>query len=210
MKKALLSTVTTTIAVLAVTLATAGWRAAAARQGTPPSGGKPPQATMNPVPKTPVPVKRPPGVRGEIQRELDDAEREIVALASATPPEKFSWRPAPGVRSFGEVLLHVAEVNYQASGFWGAKTPAGVDLKKLEQQGADKGNSVAALRVSFETVRASIATMTDADVERQINYYGRQATVRAAMISLTTHGHEHLGQLIAYARMNGITPPWSR
>jgi uncharacterized damage-inducible protein DinB len=172
------------------------------------AGTQPPHAAAASA-KVQVPVKRPAGVRGDVQQQLDSAERELVALASAVPPEKFSWRPAPGVRSFGEILLHVAEVNYEASAFWGAKTPANVDLKKIQQQGADKGSSIAALRVSFEFVRTSIAGMSDADLERQIEFYGSPSTVRAALLGVVSHAHEHLGQAIAYARMNGIVPPWS-
>jgi uncharacterized damage-inducible protein DinB len=196
------------IAVLACVAAasTAGSRAAAARQGGPATGGKPPQGSSGIIP---VKVKRPPGLRGEIQQQLDDAEQKLIQLASVVPPEKFSWRPAPGVRSFGEVCLHVAGGNYEIGGMWGLKPPAGVDLQKIEQQGADKGNAIAAMRVSFEQVRESIAAMPDSDVEKSINYFGHPGTVRLALIETAVHAHEHLGQAIAYARMNGIAPPWT-
>jgi len=192
---------------LAAALAGAGWRSAAARQGAAAAGGKPVQGSS---PIVPLKVKRPPGLRGEIQQELDDAEQKLIELASVVPPEKFSWRPGPGVRSFGEVCLHVAGGNYEIGGMWGMKTPAGVDLQKIEQQGADKGNAVAAMRVSFEQVRESIAAMPDGDVDKTIPYFGhRTATVRLALIEAAVHAHEHLGQAIAYARVNGIVPPWS-
>ena len=192
---------------LALALAVLGGRPASARQSAPATGGKPPQATSGVI--LPVKVKRPPGLRGEIQQELDDAEQELVQLASAVPPEKFSWRPGPGVRSFGEVLLHVAGGNYELGELWGVKPPAGVDLKKIEQQGADKGNSIAAMRVSFELIRQSIAAMPDSEVDKSINFFGRPGTVRRAMISAAMHAHEHLGQEIAYARVMGIVPPWT-
>jgi uncharacterized damage-inducible protein DinB len=183
----------------------AGGLAAAAQQGPAAAGGKAP-ATPAVVP---LQVKRPPGFRGEIQRELDDAEQKLIQLASVVPPEKFGWRPAPGVRSFGEVCLHVAGGNYEIGSTWGMKLPAGVNLAKIEQQGADKGNAVAAMRVSFEQVRGSIAAMSDGEVEKSIPYFGHQGTVRLALIETAVHAHEHLGQAIAYARMNGIVPPWS-
>jgi uncharacterized damage-inducible protein DinB len=190
---------------LAVALA-AGWRPAAARQGASPTGGKASQGSSAIIP---LKVKRPPGLRGEIQQQLDGAEKELIQLASAVPPEKFSWRPGPGVRSFGEVCLHVAGGNYEIGGLWGVKPPPNVDLKKIEQQGADKGNSVAAMRVSFELLRESIAAMPDSDLEKPIDYFGQPGTVRAALILAAVHAHEHLGQLIAYARVNGIVPPWT-
>ncbi len=191
---------------LVVAAATAGSAAAAAGQGSPSTGGKPSKSAQGIVP---LKVKRPPGYRGEVQAELDDAEQKLVELASVVPPEKFAWRPAPGVRSFGEVCLHVAGGNYEIAGAWGMKPPQGVDLKKIEQQGADKGNAVAAMRVSFEQVRESIAAMSDGDVERSITYFGRPGTVRLALLETAIHAHEHLGQAIAYARMNGIVPPWT-
>jgi hypothetical protein len=198
--------VATACLALAVALGGAGWRSAGARQGAA-AAGKPPQGSPTIVP---LKVKRPPGLRGEIQQELDDAEQKLIELASVVPPEKFSWRPGPGVRSFGEVCLHVAGGNYEIGGMWGMKTPPGVDLRKIEQQGADKGNAVAAMRVSFEQVRESIAAMPDSDVDKTIPYFGhRTATVRLALIEAAIHAHEHLGQAIAYARVNGIVPPWS-
>jgi uncharacterized damage-inducible protein DinB len=191
--------------VLALLLA-AGGRSAAARQGATPTGGKAPQGSTTIIP---LKVKRPPGLRGEIQQQLDEAEKELIQLASAVPPDKYGWRPGPGVRSFGEVCLHVAGGNYEIGALWGVKPPAGVDLKKLEQQGAEKGNAVAAMRVSFEALRQSIAAMPDADLEKPIDYFGQPGMVRAALIEAAVHAHEHLGQLIAYARVNGIVPPWT-
>ncbi|MBV8200263.1 MAG: DinB family protein [Acidobacteria bacterium] len=198
--------IATAVVACAAAASSAGWRAAAARQGVPSTGGKPQQG---PAAVVPLRVKRPPGLRGEIQQQLDDAEQKLIALASAVPPEKFGWRPAPGVRSFGEVCLHVAGGNYEIGGMWGLKPPAGVDLQKIEQQGADKGNAVAAMRVSFEQLRASIAAMPDSEVEKSIDYFGHPGTVRLALIEAAVHAHEHLGQAIAYARMNGIVPPWT-
>jgi len=194
------------VMVLALAAASAGgWRAAGAQQGAAAPGGKPQSAP----PIIPLKVKRPPGLRGEIQQQLDDAEHKLIELASVVPPEKFGWRPAPGVRSFGEVCLHVAGGNYEIGSQWGMKIPAGVNLDKIEQQGADKGNAIAAMRVSFEQVRESIAAMSDADVERSIKYFGRPGTVRQALVETAVHAHEHLGQAIAYARMNNIVPPWT-
>jgi uncharacterized damage-inducible protein DinB len=195
-------------ATLLAALAASGWRPAAARQGASPTGGRPAQDGASAA-ITPVMVKRPPGVRGEIQYELDDAEQKLIQLASVVPPAKFSWRPAPGVRSFGEVFLHVAGGNYELGNFIGMKPPPNLDLKKIEQQGSDKGNAIAAMRVSFEKLRESIAAMSDADLEKQIDFFGKPGTERLALIEAAVHAHEHLGQAIAYARSNGIVPPWT-
>lgn len=107
--------VATAVVACAAAVSAAGWRTAAARQGGAAAGGKPAQGSSGLVP---LKVKRPSGLRGEIQQQLDDAEQKLVQLASVVPPEKFSWRPAPGVRSFGEVCLHVAGGNYEIGSIW--------------------------------------------------------------------------------------------
>jgi uncharacterized damage-inducible protein DinB len=157
----------------------------------------------------PAAAAKPTGLRADVQAMLDRAEQELVALASVMPAEKFSWRPAPGVRSFGEVLLHVAGGNYEIGAAWGVKPPPTVDLAKIEEQGADKGNAVAAMRVSFEEMRKSIAAMPDSELERPIDMFGHHIKVRTALLAAVSHAHEHLGQAIAYARMNGVVPPWT-
>jgi uncharacterized damage-inducible protein DinB len=197
--------VASAVVAFAATASAAGGQAAGAPQGAPAAGGKPPASSGI----IPLKVKRPPGLRGEIQQQLDDAEQKLVQLASVVPPEKFGWRPSPGVRSFGEVCVHVAGGNYEIGAMWGMKAPAGVDLAKIEQQGADKGNAIAAMRVSFEQVRESIAAMPDSDLEQQTKSSGHPRTVRSALILAAVHAHEHLGQAIAYARVNGIVPPWT-
>ena len=190
----------------AAAVSAAGWRAAGAQQGAPATGGgKPPGASTI----VPLKVKRPPGLRGEIQQQLDDAEQKLVQLASVVPPEKFGWRPAPGVRSFGEVCLHVAGGNYEIGAMWGMKVPAGVDPRNLEKEGADKAKTVAALKQSFDFVHQAIDALPDSELHKPIKIFGRDAVVAEAMLGIASHDHEHLGQAIAYARMNGVVPPWS-
>ena len=150
-----------------------------------------------------------PSVRAVALRQLAAAEKKLMSLADATPAEKFGWRPAEGVRSVGEVYMHVASANYFLPTFWGAKLPAGVDPRGLEKEGADKAKTVAALRQSFEFLHQAIDAVPEADLGRQVAVFGQQATVGEVMVGVATHSHEHLGQSIAYARMNGIVPPWS-
>jgi uncharacterized damage-inducible protein DinB len=150
-----------------------------------------------------------PSVRAVALRQLAAAEKKLLSLADATPAEKFGWRPAEGVRSVGEVYMHVASANYFLPTFWGAKVPAGVDPRGLEKDGADKAKTVAALKQSFDFLHQAIDAVPEADLSRQVAVFGQQATVGEVMVGLATHGHEHLGQSIAYARMNGIVPPWS-
>ena len=152
----------------------------------------------------------PATVQSDILASIKDAEDKLLALADATPAEKFGWRPAEGVRSAGEVFAHVAGGNYFLPTFWGVKTPEGVDPRSFEKSASDKAGTIATLRKSFEHVRAAVANASAADLDKAIQLFGRPSTVRGAMLISATHAHEHLGQAIAYARSSGIVPPWSR
>ena len=149
-------------------------------------------------------------VRAEILRQIEDAEKKLVALAEATPAEKFAWRPAEGVRTTGEVLAHVAAANYFLPTFWGAKMPEGLDPRGFEKSGSDKAKTVETLKNSYNHLRQVAQALSPADLDRSVKLFGRDAVVREVLMVLASHSHEHLGQSIAYARMNNITPPWSQ
>lgn len=149
-------------------------------------------------------------VRAEILRQIEDAEKKLVALAEATPAEKFAWRPAEGVRTTGEVLAHVAGANYFLPTFWGAKLPEGVNPRGFEKSGSDKAKTIDTLKKSYDHLRQAAQALSPADLDRSVKLFGRDAVVREVLMVLASHSHEHLGQSIAYARMNKITPPWSQ
>jgi uncharacterized damage-inducible protein DinB len=150
------------------------------------------------------------GVRGSILFGIDQAQEKLMALANAMPAEKYGWRPGEGVRSVGEVFNHVASANYFFPTLWGGTVPAGVDPQSLEKaMSGDKAKTIDTLQKSFDNVRASILAVPEADLNRKIKIFGHDATVRDAMMIVVTHGHEHLGQSIAYARSNAVVPPWS-
>jgi len=150
-------------------------------------------------------------VRGSILFQIDQARDKLIALAEAIPAEKYAWRPGEGVRSAGEVFNHVSGSNYFFPTLWGAKTPAGVDPRTFEKQlSGDKAKTVETLKQSFEQARKEIQAVPEADLGRKIKIFGNDATVRDAMLIIATHAHEHLGQAIAYARSNGVVPPWSQ
>jgi uncharacterized damage-inducible protein DinB len=161
-------------------------------------------------PAKPAAATLPPGVRGDILWQLREGHKKLLSLAEATPAEKFAWRPAEGVRSVGEVYEHVAGGDYLLSSMWGAKPPAGVNPEGLEKNGADKAKVIADLKTAYDHMERQISEMTDKDLDRQVDFFGRKATVRQVALGSAVHAHEHLGQAIAYARMNGITPPWSQ
>ncbi len=147
------------------------------------------------------------GFRAEFLRDLDGVQRKIVDLASAVPADKYSWRPAPGVRSISEVYMHIAGGNYLLASFTGMKPP-GYDTRSLEKI-TEKDRVLVELKKSFDHLRTAALNATDSDLDKSINMFGNDTTERAAFLTALNHLHEHLGQSIAYARMNGVVPPWS-
>lgn len=147
-------------------------------------------------------------VQSEFIADLDDVQQKLFDLANAIPAEKYGWRPEPGVRSVSEVLMHVAGGNYFLATFLGARPPAGVpkDLEKIR----DKKRVLEELEKSFAFVRNVASTKPDAELEKVATMAGKPITHRAVFTRMLNHVHEHLGQSIAYARMAGVTPPWSR
>lgn len=147
------------------------------------------------------------GFRASFLKQIDDAEKKLIALSEAVPQEKYSWRPAPGVRSISEVFMHVAGSNYFILNQMGVKVPAGLDANP--EKITDKAKVVDSLKRSFEFVRQTALNTSDANLDKPVNLFGDKATARDVFFLLATHIHEHLGQSIAYARTNGVVPPWS-
>lgn len=150
-------------------------------------------------------------VRAEYLTILNDAGNKLVRLAEAVPAEKYTWKPGDGVRTFSEVFLHVAAGNFGiASRRLGASVPEGVSLQGLEKSTTEKAKVIELLRQSVDTARQAATTVPVADLEKTSRWFdGSQVTQRYILFFLATHNHEHLGQAIAYTRMNGITPPWT-
>jgi uncharacterized damage-inducible protein DinB len=145
----------------------------------------------------------------DLIRSIEDARGKLVQLADATPEAKFAWRPGKGVRSTGEVFLHVVQANYLLPTLMGVKTPEGMDPMHIETGGADKAKTIAMLKASFDHAEDAIRNTPDADLDKTVKIFDHDGSVRDVEMIILSHAHEHLGQSIAYARMNGITPPWT-
>ena len=151
------------------------------------------------------------GVRQELIAGMSGAGEKLVALAMAIPAEKYSWRPAPGVRSVSEVFVHMIEENYAIPGMVGVKLEPDVTLAKdSEKTVTDKGQIVDLLKRSFAHAKGGMMGVPDKQMNKMVDFFGSPSTKRGVLVGMTTHAHEHLGQMIAYARMNGVTPPWSK
>ncbi len=141
---------------------------------------------------------------------------KLVELAEAMPADKFSWAPNEDVRTVSEVFMHVAGVNTLMPAGLGAAPPEGVEmpdnpmamLQDLEANVTAKDEVINQLKASFEYAAGAIPSITD--LETEVDMFGFPGTKRAYLFILLTHAHEHLGQAIAYARSNGVVPPWSQ
>lgn len=140
----------------------------------------------------------------------------LTQLAEAMPEATYQWRPMEGVRSVCEVYLHAAFSNYACVTVSGGTVPESVgfvmDFSKAhdwETQTTDKAAVIEKLNESFDILKKRIAELTQEDLDREVEVFGMTMSVRNFIISMIAHAHEHLGQGIAYARMNDVTPPWS-
>jgi len=138
---------------------------------------------------------------------LEEQQSKIVSLAEAVPQAKYAWAPAKGVRSNAQVYLHIAMVNYVIADFLGVKPPAGFAAKGFEGSTTDKAKIVEQLKSSFDYLKQAFRAST-VD-EKHVKFFGSDVTTRDAILRTLSHNGEHMGQAIAYARMNGIVPPWT-
>jgi uncharacterized damage-inducible protein DinB len=156
-------------------------------------------------------------LKTEYLADLDTLHSKLMALANAIPAEKYSWRPAQGVRSISEVFMHVAgEWYHWAPSSVGAKDPAGFpsmrDSLMTKLQGLEKITSkadvIAELTKSWTHCKTQIAAVDAAQLTGNYKPWG--LTLDAAAFAMAGDLHEHLGQMIAYSRSVGVKPPWSK
>jgi uncharacterized damage-inducible protein DinB len=154
-------------------------------------------------------AQAPEGIWQGYDGEWRHVSRQLIALAEATPAEKFAWRPAPGVRSTSEVYMHIALANFYLLSVTGPKFPAGLK-EDSEKTITSKAEVVDWLKRSLEAVKEAHLATKPSDLERKVHIADRDATVDGMYLRIIVHANEHMGQLIAYARMTGIVPPWAK
>ena len=134
---------------------------------------------------------------------------QLIALAEATPADKFAWRPAPGVRSTSEVYMHIVTANFWLLSVTGPKMPA--DLKQdADKTVTSKPEVIAWLKRSLDAVKQAHLAEDPKHLALRVNVSGHNATVDGMYLRIIVHANEHMGQLVAYARMTGVVPPWSK
>lgn len=154
----------------------------------------------------------PPGFLEEFDGQFGASASKLVALAEAMPESAYSWSPGEGVASVARVYMHIARYNYMyPHENMGRDTPVPpAEYGRWEEEVTNKAEVVEILRESMDYVRGVYREMTPDDMNRPTMLYGREVGEWAVLLQLVAHMNEHLGQSIAYARTNGVVPPWSR
>lgn len=141
---------------------------------------------------------------------LNQSFEKIQRLSDAFSEEQYDWRPAEGIRSVKESILHVAAANYALGAKLGVAIPEGLNPWTLEKEVESKEKTIETLGDSIEFVIAAIEATDESDLVEVIDLWGNQGPKMRAAFMVAEHANEHLGQLIAYARSNGVVPPWSQ
>jgi uncharacterized damage-inducible protein DinB len=143
-----------------------------------------------------------------IQSVLIGNQAQVIQLAEAFSEEQYDWRPSDGVSSVGEALLHVAGANYYLASKMGFAPPADVDMMGMAKT-TGKQNIIATLKKSNAFVLETIMMVESAQLNEEIDFGFAKMNKLGGLLSMMEHNGEHKGQLIAYARSNGVVPPWS-
>ena len=147
--------------------------------------------------------------------QLEEVHGKFLQLAEAFPADKYSWRPAPGVRSVGETFMHVATEYYLMPPMAFHATPSPTlgpgpgAFGKLEKD-ATKERVLQALKEGHTYTMQAVQGIAADSLGGTRTMFGHEFNGTQRWFLMAGDLHEHLGQLIAYARMNGIKPTWSK
>lgn len=152
----------------------------------------------------------PPLFESAVLAHFNATNEKVVSLAEAFSEDGYSWRPAEGIRSVGESILHMAAANYFIGSMLGSEIPEGINPRELESTIEGKEKTLATLRASIEFARHAISHVGEADLATEMDFFGTKTSKMGLILIIGGHANEHLGQLIAYARSSGVAPPWSK
>ena len=145
------------------------------------------------------------GIQAAFAKDAGTLSDKFTGLARVMSG-KYDWKPGQGVRSVGDVFNLIVTENRMLVGVLSGTpntetTPAPItDPEKLQE----------ALKASYDNLQKAIAGLSDKDLQTTVKLFGRDWTKQDALMHILADQHEHLGQSIAYARSNGVVPPWSK
>lgn len=149
-------------------------------------------------------------VQNSLQGMVTLVQGQVMQLADAFDEDQYDWRPAEGVRSVREAILHVAAANYFLASKMGYAPPADVDWMGMEKSITGKENVMAALKASNEFILDKITQEEAAKFGEEVDFGFMKMNRLSGLLVVLDHNAEHKGQLIAYARSNDVVPPWSQ
>lgn len=152
--------------------------------------------------------------QGQLQREASNmivsTSGKVIQLAEAIPAGKFDWKPADGSRSFAETFAHIISANYFFGSKIGGQLPEGINLQTLQNDLKSKQEITASLKSSYDFLQTAVQNAKDEKLKEKVEFpFPGDFTQMTSILIGLSHNNEHLGQLIAYARMNKVSPPWS-
>lgn len=163
-----------------------------------------------------------PSVFAQIETDLATVEEKLVGLAEAMNEEQYGWRPMDGVRSTGEMFMHVTADNYFLPAMAGVPVPEHTKIADPSDANAyqtvldfeasitDRQAIIDEMKASFVHLREALAAVDPAMAGHELEFFGRTSTVQGLWFMTAVHLHEHLGNSVTYARANHVVPPWSR
>lgn len=137
----------------------------------------------------------------------DMAKGNLVKAAEQMPENLYSFKATPDVRSFGQLIGHVANANYMICGAVSGEKPSGADIEKTVTAKADL---VKALGESFAFCDKVHAGMTDAEGAKTVAFFGGQQAKLSVLAFNNMHNYEHYGNAVTYMRLNKLVPPSSQ
>ncbi len=153
-------------------------------------------------------------LREQFMQDLETMESKFVELADTMDADMYGWRPMDSVRTVSEVYMLIAAETYVMPSAWGAEPPEGMTEVSFAMfpelaKTVDKAEVLDHLRKAFAYCKQTVEAISDADMDRKIRFFGAERSLGEAFYIMASDMHEHLGQAIAYARMNHVVPPWT-
>lgn len=150
-------------------------------------------------------------VKAAFLADIEAMRVKFVGLAETFPPDKYSWRPMDGVRSVSEVLMLIASEGYGfAPTAFGGKAAMSREESSALSKVTDKTQVIDHLNKGFAHAKQTIEAIDPGTLVGKRSVFGRERSTPEVVLFVAGDMHEHLGQLIAYARMNRLVPPWSK
>jgi uncharacterized damage-inducible protein DinB len=153
----------------------------------------------------PLAQAQPPKFQAAFGEDAGTLSKKFTGLAQVMAG-KYEWKPGQGVRSVGDVFNLIVEENGLLADALTGKTNAGTEPAPI----TDPGKMQDALKASYANLQKAITGLSDNDLQTQVKLFGEDMTKQDAVMLILEDQHEHLGQSIAYARTNGVVPPWSK